>query len=336
MLRTAKPVPSVAAGHTVPMPDPETFTPESLDEVAALLLAADDAACPVPRGTRLLAQAGGAAPTPIVVDLARVPELNRLDYDERSGLLIGAAVPLVESLRFPPVCQTYAILADGIDRGGCAGRGMSFTLAEALGVSPFTADLAVPLICLGATVAIFGPHGWSETSVEALCVKRRGTALQPGEFLVDVRLPALSGPCGGAYACSPTDRVGGDPVGAGAFVVMREDLDTCCGARVMLWTAADDLLRALETERFLQGRRLGQETVERAGDLVAESDRPAGLACPPGPRASVLRDVTCEALRRALDRARRAPASASDARRRRSSPQADADPLGDPRQDKLI
>jgi len=52
------------------MANAETYMPESLDEVAALLLAADGPVFPVVAGTTLLAQASGrAGPTPIIVDM---------------------------------------------------------------------------------------------------------------------------------------------------------------------------------------------------------------------------------------------------------------------------
>jgi len=92
----------------------DAYMPESLDEIAALLLAADGAASPMVTGTRVLAHASGpAGPTYIIVDMGRVPELNRVEFDERNGLLIGAAVSLAEPLRFPPVQHAYAMLVDG-------------------------------------------------------------------------------------------------------------------------------------------------------------------------------------------------------------------------------
>jgi CO/xanthine dehydrogenase FAD-binding subunit len=146
-------------------------------------------------------------------------------------------------------------------------------------------------------------------SVEALCVKRRGTALQPGEFVVDVRLPALSGPSGGAYVHSPPDPTAGDPVAAGAFLVMQDDLETCCGARLTVW-AAGQPLRALDAERFLQGRRLDQAAVSTAGDLTAQVGRLPTLPRSANERGGALNEVACQAILRALERAR--PHHASD------------------------
>ena len=268
-----------------------------------MLLAADGQPRPLARGTSLIARSQGE-PAPIVVVLTHVPELNRLDYEERDGLLIGAALPLGGVLEFPPVRDAYAILADG---GRLAGPGEVWaraTLAELLGNGP-PPDLAVPLICLGASVAVFGPHGWSEMAVEALCVKMEGAGLQPGEFIVDVRLPARSPRSGGAYVRSDPQ---GDAMGVGAFLLMQDDLDTCCGARLAVWLAPGTIFRALDAERFLRGKRFDDGVLRRTGELIAEA---GGLLPDQSDRMEErlhgLREIACQALHGALDRARSHP-----------------------------
>jgi len=286
------------------MAETETYTPETLDEVGALLLAADGQPCPLARGTSLIIRSQGE-PAPIVVALTHVPELNRLDYEERDGLLIGAALPLGGVLEFPPVRDAYAILADG---GRPAGPGEVWaraTFAELLGNGPPAADLVVPLICLGASVAVFGPHGWSEMAVEALCVKREGAGLQPGEFIVDVRLPARAPRSGGAYVRSDPQ---GDAMGVGAFLLMQDDLDTCCGARLTVWLAPGTAFRALDAERFLRGKRFDDDVVRRAGELIAEAGGPLpNQSDRVEERLHGLREIACQAIHGALDRARSHP-----------------------------
>ncbi|HEX7549441.1 MAG TPA: FAD binding domain-containing protein, partial [Candidatus Methylomirabilis sp.] len=256
------------------------------------------------RGTSLIARSQGE-PAPIEIALTRVPELNRLDYEERDGLLIGAALPLGGVLEFPPVRDAYAILADG---GRPAGPGEAWaraTFAELLGNGPPAADLVVPLICLGASVAVFGPHGWSEMAVEALCVKREGAGLQPGEFIVDVRLPARSPRSGGAYVRSDPQ---GDAMGVGAFLLMQDDLDTCCGARLTVWLAPGTAFRALDAERFLRGKRFDDDLVRRAGELIAEAGGPLpDQSDRVEERLHGLREIACQAIHGALDRARSHP-----------------------------
>ncbi len=290
------------------MTDAETYTPESLDEVAALLLAADGPGSPPITGTRCLVQTSGpAGPTSFVVDMGRVPELNRVEFDERNGLLIGAAVTLAEPLRSPPVQHAYAILADS---GGAAepdtARGGG-TIAECLGRANHgvCADLALPLICLGASVAIFGPHGWSEMSVEALCARPTGRALQAGEFVVDVRVPAPLVRSGGAYVRADCGGACDGKVGVASLLLMQDDFETCCGARLVVRLDGAQPARVPDAERFLQGRRLDDIAVEEAGGLVAET---SWVPNPMSPDvSSERRAAACQAIRQALDRSRPRP-----------------------------
>jgi carbon-monoxide dehydrogenase medium subunit len=250
----------------------ETYTPETLDEVAALLLAADGQPRPRVRGATVLVHTeGDAGPAPILVDLARVPEMNRLDYDERSGLVVGTAVPVAGPLGFPPVQSAYAILADGLSAISPDAARPGRTLGELFDDQPPAVDLLLPLICLGASVAIFGSHGWSEMTVEALCATRLGAAMPHGEFLVDVRLPAPFPRSGGAYVRSAPAGTGCEAVGVGAFLLLEDDHLTCCGARVMAWSGANAPLRALDAERFLRGKRLGDAEAPGIAVFLLES-----------------------------------------------------------------
>ena len=254
------------------MPQAETYTPETLDEVAALLLAAERQPRPRVRGATLFVQAeSDAGPAPIRVDLARVPEMNRLDYDERGGLVVGTAVSAVAPLGFPPVQSAYAILADGLSAIGADAARPCCTIGELLDDEPPAADLLLPLICLGASIAIFGSHGWSEMTAEALCARRLGTAMPHGEFLVDVRLPAPFPRSGSAYIRSAPTGTDAEAAGVGAFLLLEDDHRTCCGARVTAWSGADAPLRALDAERFLRGKRLGDAEAVGIGAFVLES-----------------------------------------------------------------
>ncbi len=282
----------------------ETFTPETLDEVAALLLAADERRRPLARGASLIMQAKDEL-VPIIVELAHVPELNRLEYDERDGLFIGAALSLGAALDFPPVQRAYGILADGVLLSAQRNVWAGATLAEMLGSEPPPADLLLPLVCLGATVTIFGPHGWSEIAIEALNTRGDGARLHLGEFIVGIRLPAPSPRSGGAYRRSTRPKDQGSAVGVAAFLLVQDDLTTCCGARIAMWLPPKISLRALDAERFLRAKRLGEEELRRTGDLVADASGPHLVQ--PGREREVkqeLQELACQAIQEAFERAR--------------------------------
>jgi carbon-monoxide dehydrogenase medium subunit len=249
------------------MTESQEFTPETLDEAAALLVASEAALHPSPEGTALVGQAGeGDRAYTIVLHLERLSELNRLEYDERSGLRMGAAVPYATLLEFPPVRRLYPLLVDGctaILRARLPGH---VTPGASLGRPPLPPDLALPLCCLRATTAVLGPRGWSEMAVEALAVTGGRLGIQPGEFYVDVRLPSPVPRSGGAYirsSCEGDDLPGGAAVGA--FLIMEEDLVTCCGLHLILCFPPEAPCRIPEVERFLAGRRLELAGLEEAG-----------------------------------------------------------------------
>jgi carbon-monoxide dehydrogenase medium subunit len=290
------------------MPQAETYSPETLDEVAALLLAADGQPRPRVRGAMLRAQTeDGGLSASILVDLARVAEMNRLEYDERNGLVVGTAVLATEPLGFPPVRDAYAILADGLGAVSPDGARPDVTLGELLDDWPPAVDLLLPLICLGASVTIFGPHGWSEMTVEALCAKRLGAALHHGEVLVGVRLPAPFPRSGGAYLRSTLAGTG-EAAGVGAYLLMEDDRVTCCGARVTVWAGAAAPQRALEAERFLRGKRLGDAETASAGELVpASAGPPARRSGGAAGRRDGLATLASHVIRVAFGRAQGGP-----------------------------
>jgi carbon-monoxide dehydrogenase medium subunit len=286
------------------MKDVEHFAPETLDEAAALLMAAGSGTRPLAEGTDLVAEVTeGRRTLSVILDLKRIPELNRLDYDERNGLRIGAAVPFPAILEFPPVRCVYAILADGstsIAPGEIQDRA---TLGASLDHASAAAEIAPPLICLRASAAIFGPHGWSELAVEALFASAGRTALQPGEFVVDVRFPAPPPRSSGAYLRILSWQQAESAVaGVGAFLVMEQDLRTCCGARLTLCGVVPTPMRALDAERFLAGKPLEDAILQEAADLAAGSASP--IAWPAGDRRELVQGLTRRALGGALERVR--------------------------------
>jgi CO/xanthine dehydrogenase FAD-binding subunit len=295
----------------LPMQKIEHFTPETLDEAAALIMAAEAPMPALAEGTRLVLQGiDGQRPSTFVIDLERIPELNRLEYDERGGLRVGAAVSYASLLEFPPVRRLYSILADASEAHRPEDAEAHSTLGMILGGAPASAGCAPALICLRASAAVFGPHGWSEFGVEALLPGSGTVGLQAGEFVVDVRLPAPPPRSGGAYLRSSSQvSIDQSATGIGVFLVMEVDLVTCCGARVVLGpVAGTTAIRTLEVERFLAGKHLHPAAVQEAATLAVrrverEEDAGGGLTAN---RLEAIAEVTRRTVLEALARVHKA------------------------------
>lgn len=285
--------PGEAGGGGVAGGQVERFSPESLDEVGALLLAAETRAAARMQGSLLLIESPEPGRVRMVLDLGHLPELNRIEFDERLGLRLGTAVAPQDLPDFPPM-QAYPMLLDGL--GALAGCREPSSLGELLGHAEVAGHLGCPLVCLAASTAVFGPHGWSEMAIEGLLARGVVAALQPSEFLVDLRLPAPAPRSVGAYVSRGE---GGDPAeaGAAAFLVMEQDSRTCCGARLAVWRGEQATARVLEVERFLAGKVVDETVVQEAAILAADA-----IILPPESLP------TADAIRQAL---RRLPLAAS-------------------------
>ena len=295
------------------MQEIEHFTPETLDEAAALLMAADAPWPALAEGTRLvLPVTDSSRSSTLIIDLKEIPELNRLDYDERGGLRVGAAVCYPSLLEFPPVRRVYPILADTCATSRPDDVREHSTIGGILGSSRASAEIAPSLICLRASTAVFGPYGWSELAVEALLADSGKARIQPGEFVVDVRLPAPPPRSGAAYLRAGSQEAADrSTAGIGVFLVMQEDLVTCCGARLVLGPVAGTPRRVLEAERFLAGKRLEDSAVQEAASLAARGAEQE--ATPDGPMTEdcleAIRGATSRAILEALARAHKAAAA---------------------------
>jgi len=123
-------------------------------------------------------------------------------------------------------------------------------LAEALSRPAAIPGVVLPLLSCRADVAVFGPYGWSELAVDALCQPGR-SAFQFGEFAVHLSLPAPPVRSGCAYASRTSEE--GEPLAVAAVLAMAEDLATCCGARVLCLAA--EAAGARRRERAIPGRK---------------------------------------------------------------------------------
>jgi CO/xanthine dehydrogenase FAD-binding subunit len=215
-----------------------------------------------------------AGPVTLVLDLARLPELNRVEYDERLGLLLGACVCLRDLAAFPPIAA-YGLLTDALERMAACGGGDA-SVGEVLSRPARAGHLACPLICLRCSAAVYGPHGWSELGLDGLFASALSPGLQSREFLVDLRLPAPPPRSAGAYVSAPDGAEA--TCGAAALLAMDEDGRRCCGARLSLWVTGRAVTRLLEAERFLAGKRLDRTAITEAAILADDGEAPVAAA----------------------------------------------------------
>lgn len=182
------------------MEDFEYLAPLTLADAFAAAAEAPEASRMLAGGTDLfLALEHGERPTRRVIDLKRIPGLNRIEDTAEGGLRLGALVPMAELAAPGILPAAYGALAAGAAVvGGPAIRNRATLGGNLCSASP-AADTGPPLLALGARVEVAGP-GATRTLPLADWWRAPGeSALAPGEILTAVLLPAPPARSGSAF-----------------------------------------------------------------------------------------------------------------------------------------
>jgi CO/xanthine dehydrogenase FAD-binding subunit len=101
------------------------------------------------------------------------------------------------------------------------------------------------------------------------------TTLKSGEILTRIEIPPMSAHSGGSYLKFALRKEMALAVVSVATVLTLDPVDSVCQkARISLGAVAPTPIRAKEAERVLEGKRIGDDLIQRASDLAAEASKP--------------------------------------------------------------
>jgi carbon-monoxide dehydrogenase medium subunit len=266
--------------------------PDSLQE-ACELLASNANARPLAGGQSLLnVLKHRAASVDLLVDIGRLEELRSIDIDAGSAI-VGAGVTYAEleqsdALRasHPVVAEVASVTVDRQVRNrGTFGGNICFA-DPASNFPPL-------VVALGATMNITGPGGERTLAAEEFFSGAHRTALEPGELLRSVTLPALGG-AGTGYRSLPIARESWALARAAALVRSNGTIEDI---RVVLGCVAGTPVRATAMEDKLRGEQPTRGAVAKAAIAAGE-----GLEPPSDTHASgnYRRDMACVMAKRAV------------------------------------
>ncbi len=271
----------------------EYTAPESLDEALEALRAGGEDAKLLAGGHSLLPlmKLRLAAPT-LLVDLRRVPGLSGVQR-ENGTLRIGAMThhaALEDDPELGVVSHTARQIADRqVRHRGTIGGSLAHG-------DPASDLLAVVLACEGS-VSVRSVEGMREIPAHGLFQDYLTTAIDDGEIVTEVRIPALEG-YGFAYQKFMRRAEDWAMVGVCALVKARDGV--CEDVRVGLTHMSSVPLRAAAVEEALRGGTLDRDAIVRAAESAAEGTEPPGdLNATPDYKRHLARVLT----RRALDQA---------------------------------
>jgi carbon-monoxide dehydrogenase medium subunit len=258
------------------MIDFEYYAPHSLEEALSLLDNWKEKAKVLAGGTDLIVQMknGNAHPV-VIIDVKKIPKLNRLEWDEGKSLYIGAAVPLSKIVAFPPIMERFDILYQACAIIGSMQLRNRATVGGNICNGAPSADSAPPLLCLGAKAMVARLGGTRTIPLDSFFRGPGETALAPHELLLGMEIPAPPSLSSGCYLRhTPRQDMDIAVVGVASFLVISKQKDRCEQARIALGAVAPTPIRVPQAEAIVTGRALTDETIEEAAEQAAAVARP--------------------------------------------------------------
>ena len=164
-------------------------------------------------------------------------------------------------------------------------------------------DHPATMLALGAQVVATGAGGERIIPIEDFFLSLFSTALQPGEILTEIRVPAPPARSGGAYF--KLERKVGDF--ATAAVAAQVTVDANGAAQkvgIALTNVGPTPIKAKKAEDFLRGKKLDEANIRQAAQLAADDAQPSSdLRGPAEYKKGLVKELAKRALSRAAERA---------------------------------
>ena len=237
-----------------------------------------------------------------LIDINRISGLSYIK-EEGGFLKIGGLTREAElessaviRAKYPILLDTAHVIADPQVRNLA-------TVAGNLAHGDPANDHPATMLALGAQVVATGAGGERIIPIEEFFLSLFSTALQPGEILTEIRVPAPPARSGGAYF--KLERKVGDF--ATAAVAAQVTVDAKGAAQkvgIALTNVGPTPIKAKKAEDFLRGKKLDEANIRQAAQLAADDAQPSSdLRGPAEYKKGLVKELAKRALSRAAERA---------------------------------
>lgn len=247
--------------------------PKSIDEAISLMETHGERARYIAGGTDILVKIKEKKAMPdFLISLRHISDMAYIRYEENEGVLrIGSMTTHRMLEKSPLIREKYPILSDAVDDIGSVQIRNIATIGGNIVNAVPSADGAIPLITLGSEVRMKGPKGERSMELVNFFIGPGQTLLEHGEIVLEFVIPRLPSHSGMAY-CKHTRRAAMElPIlGVAVLLSLEDDGITCSEVRIGLGVLAPTPMRAVNAERIMQGKKVDDDLLKRAGKVAAE------------------------------------------------------------------
>ena len=242
--------------------------PTTLKKAFSLMEKHGDDARVIAGGTSLIIMMRQRLLTPkVVISLARIPKFDRIIYNNKDGLRIGAGARHRDIELSPAVQKHYPLLHETFRKVAQPRiRNMGTVGGNLAGGDPLT-DPGASLIALDAEVTLTSSKGQRRLPLDDFFIDYYQTALVPSELLTEIHVPPLQR--SGWSHIKFTPRSIEDFATVGVAITLQAKNGTCEDIRVGLNSVASTIVRARKAEEVLRGKPITDAALQEMGEVAS-------------------------------------------------------------------
>jgi carbon-monoxide dehydrogenase medium subunit len=203
----------------------------------------------------------------VVISLARIPKFDRITYNVKDGLRIGAGARHRDIELSPAVQKHYPLLHETFRKVAQPRiRNMGTVGGNLAGGDPLT-DPGASLIALDAEVILTSSKGQRTLPLDEFFIDYYQTALEPGELLTEIHVPPPERP--GWSHIKFTPRSIEDFATVGVAITLNASNGTCHDIRIGLNSVASTIVRARKAEEVLRGKLITDAALQQMGEVAS-------------------------------------------------------------------
>ena len=210
-----------------------------------------------------------------MIDVSRIPDLDRITLDENDIVHLGAMVThnhvagskLLQEHAYPLVRACWEVGANQI-------RNRATVAGNIITASPAN-DTITPLMALGASVTLLSTQGKRTISLDDFYLGVRKTLMRDDEMLIDISFPALDENQRGTFIKLGLRRAQAIAV-INVAIVLDLNLSGVEKASITMGAVSPTIIHAKEAEAYLIGKELTEETIAEAASLAMAAAKPIG------------------------------------------------------------
>jgi len=276
------------------------YEPKTIEEACSLLSQFGNEASVLAGGTDLIPRIkrGLIAPK-CVVNIKKIPSLDRIKEEKGRGLRIGVLTGLSELTTNTLIRERFPMLRTAASSIGSLQVRNLATLGGNLCNAAPSADMAPGLLVMDSTVQIAGAAGHRELGLEDFFVGPGIVNLGKGEILTEVYVPFPPGNTRQIYLKHSVRRsMDIALVGVAVSLSFEEKTGLCKKARIAFGAVAPTPIRAKKTEKMILGKRLEDFPLTSIGEMAAIEVAPiSDVRGSAGYRSEMVSTLTVRAIR---------------------------------------